>query len=134
MEKLEAYCRASGIESFASGVYNSVKKTKATSGRALAKIWKFISVMLVIFPSGHVDVGLLKMALHTVIVKLESLPKKPVKINTTQRRPTHEFVDWVVKRTVVVMYHFRRLANEKRLKTCLSKCSPEDKTHWLLCS
>ena len=67
--------------------------------------------MLVIFPSGHVDPGLLKMALHTVIVKLENLPKKSVKINTTKTPPMHELVDWIVKRTVVVMYHFRRLAN-----------------------
>ena len=75
VEKLESYCQANGIESLAFGSYNILKKTRATCGRALAKIWKFISVMLVIFPSGHVDVGLLKMALHTVIVKIETLPK-----------------------------------------------------------
>ena len=127
VERLESYCQANGIESFAFGLYNNVKKTRATSGRALAKIWKFINVMLVIFPSGHVDVGLLKTALVAVILNLESLPKKPVKVNNTKSRPTHEFVDWVVKRTVVVMYHFRRLANKKRLKTCLGKCSLDDK-------
>ena len=123
VEKLEAHCQAIGIESFAFGVYNKMKKTRATSGRELAK--KFISVMLLIFPSGHVDVSLLKMALHTVIVKIETLPKNPVKLNTTKSRPTHEFVDWVVKRSVVVMYHFRRLANKKRLKTCFLECSPK---------
>ena len=37
VEKLEAYRQANGIESFAFGVYNSVTKTRATSGRALAK-------------------------------------------------------------------------------------------------
>ena len=85
----------------------------------MAKIWKFINVMLLIFTSGLVDPGLLKMALHTVIVKIETPPEKSVKINTTKSRPTHEFVDWVVQRSVVVMYHFRRLANEKRLEACL---------------
>ena len=103
VEKLESYCQVDAIESFAFGSYNNLKKTRATSGRALAKIWKFISVMLLIFPNGLVDASLLKMALHTVIVKLESLPKKPVKINTTKKRPTHEFVDWVVTQIVIVM-------------------------------
>ena len=100
VEKLEAYCQANEKESFAFGSYNSLKKTRATRGRALAKIWKFIGVMLLIFPSGHVDVGMLKAALLAVMLKLESAVKKPIKINHTKSRPTHEFVDWVVKRTV----------------------------------
>ena len=124
VEKLEAHCQANRIESFAFGVYNKMKQTRATLGRELAEIWKFMSVMLLIFPNGLVDVSLLKMALYTVIVKIETLPAKSVKINTTKSRPTHEFVDWVVRRSVVVMYHFRRLANKKRLKTCFLKCSP----------
>ena len=126
VEKLDSYCEANQTQSFFLGACNSLKKPQASCGRALANIWKFINVMLIIFPSGHLDPGLLKKALHTVIVKLENRPEKAVKLNNTKTRPTHEFVDWVVKRTVVVMYHFRRLANTKRLETCMKKCSSDD--------
>ena len=98
------------------GPYETLSKTQACNGEAIAGMFEFVKSILEVAPTGAFAAGPAKGAMSRLV------SAKP-KVNTSMFS-TAVFVGGRLVRINTMMFHLRRIAaNEKKYTACAAKCT-----------